>query len=125
VRDGRDSTAIAGLSMGGAHTLEISMNDLADYGYIGVFSSGVFSINQDESFETAHAAALTDASLRDGLEYFWFGIGDEDFLLDTAKASVAMFEERGFDITYHESAGGHTWMNWRDYLNDFAQHLFR
>jgi len=125
VRDARGDTAIAGLSMGGAHTLEISMNDLADYGYIGVFSSGVFSINQDESFETAHAAALTDASLRDGLEYFWFGIGDEDFLLDTAKASVAMFEERGFDIVYHESGGGHTWMNWRDYLNDFAQHLFQ
>ena len=125
VRDARGDTAIAGLSMGGAHTLEISMNDLADYGYIGVFSSGVFSINQEDSFETAHAAALTDASLRDGVEYFWFGIGDEDFLLDTAQASVAMFEEHGFDVVYHESGGGHTWMNWRDYLNDFAQHLFR
>ena len=125
VRDKRGDTAIAGLSMGGMQTLEISMNDLADYGYIGVFSSGVFSINQEDSFATTHAAALTDASLRDGLEYFWFGIGDEDFLLDTAKASVAMFEEHGFDVVYHETGGGHTWMNWRDYLNDFAQHLFR
>jgi enterochelin esterase family protein len=125
VRDGRADTAIAGLSMGGAHTLEISMNDLAAYAYVGVFSSGVFSINQDDSFQTTHRAALEDESLRDGLEYFWFGIGDEDFLLDTAKASVAMFEEHGFDVTYHESGGGHTWMNWRDYLNDFAQHLFR
>jgi enterochelin esterase-like enzyme len=125
VRDTRGDTAIAGLSMGGAHTLEISMNDLADYGYIGVFSSGVFSINQDDSWETEHQAALEDAALRDGLEYFWFGIGDEDFLLDTAKASVAMFEEHGFDVVYHESGGGHTWMNWRDYLHDFAQQLFR
>jgi enterochelin esterase family protein len=125
VRDARGDTAIAGLSMGGMHTLEISMNDLADYGYVGVFSSGVFSIDQNDEFETAHAAALGDTSLRDGLEYFWFGIGDEDFLLDTAKASVAMFEEHGFDVVYHESGGGHTWMNWRDYLNDFAQHLFR
>jgi enterochelin esterase family protein len=124
VRDGRGDTAIAGLSMGGAHTLEISMNDLASYGYIGVFSSGVFSINQDDSYQSAHAAALSDASMREGLEYFWFGIGDEDFLIDTAKASVAMFEEHGFDIVYHESGGGHTWMNWRDYLNDFAQQLF-
>ena len=62
-----------------------------------------------------HRAALEDESLRDGLEYFWFAIGDEDFLLDTATASVAMFRDNGFDVTYHESGGGHTWMNWRDW----------
>jgi len=125
VRDDRANTAIAGLSMGGAHTLEIAMNDLADYGYIGVFSSGVFSINNDDSFQTAHRDALNDASLRDGLESFWFAIGDEDFLLDTATASVAMFRDYGFDVGWHESGGGHTWMNWRDYLHAFAQTLFR
>jgi enterochelin esterase-like enzyme len=124
VRDDRAHTAIAGLSMGGAHTLEISMSDLGDYGFVGVFSSGVFGINDDDSFESEHEAALTDASLRDGLDYFWFGIGDEDFLLDTARATVDMFESHGFDVTYHESGGGHTWMNWRDYLHDFAQQLF-
>jgi enterochelin esterase family protein len=125
VRDGRADTAIAGLSMGGAHTLEISMSDLADYGYVGVFSSGVFGIADNDDFQTEHAGALENASLRDGLEYFWFGIGDEDFLLDTANATVAMFRDHGFDVVYHESGGGHTWMNWRDYLHDFAQRLFR
>ena len=125
VRSGRADTAIAGLSMGGAHTLEISMSDLADFGYVGVFSSGVFGINDDSSFESEHKAALEDASLKSGLEYFWFGIGDEDFLLDTATATVEMLRGHGFDVTYHESGGGHTWMNWRDYLNDFAQQLFR
>jgi len=125
VRTDRDDTAIAGLSMGGAHTLEISMADLAAFGYIGVFSSGVFSINQDDSFKTEHQAALEDAALRQGLEYFWFGIGDQDFLLDTARATVDLFRGYGFDVEYYESGGGHTWMNWRDYLHDFAQQLFR
>lgn len=124
VRDGRADTAIAGLSMGGAHTLEISMSDLDDYAYVGVFSSGVFGIADDDSFETEHRATLENAGLRDGLEYVWFGIGDEDFLLDTAKQTVSMLEGYGFDVTYHESGGGHTWMNWREYLNDFAQQLF-
>lgn len=124
VRDDRANTAIAGLSMGGAHTLEIAMDNLADYAYIGVYSSGVFSINNDDSFQTAHQATLSNAALRNGLEYFWFAIGDEDFLLDTATASVAMFREYGFDISYHESGGGHTWMNWRDYLHAYAQQLF-
>jgi enterochelin esterase family protein len=125
VRAGRAETAIAGLSMGGAHTLEIALDDLGEYGYIGVFSSGVFSVNQDDSYQTAHRAALENPALRNGLEHFWFAIGDEDFLLDTAQASVDMFREFGFDIVYHESGGGHTWMNWRDYLHEFAQQLFR
>lgn len=125
VRTGRSSTAIAGLSMGGAHTLEISMADLGGYAYIGVFSSGVFGIDESDEWQVQHAEALTDAGLRDGLEYFWFAIGAEDFLLDTATASVAMLREHGFDIAWHESGGGHTWENWREYLHDFAQELFR
>jgi enterochelin esterase-like enzyme len=125
VRDDRADTAIAGLSMGGAHTLEISMSDLGAYGYIGVFSSGVFGINDNDDFQAKHKAMLEDASLKDGLEYFWFGVGDQDFLIDTTKATVGMFRDYGFDVVYHESGGGHTWMNWRDYLYDFAQHLFR
>jgi len=125
VRTGRDNTAIAGLSMGGAHTLEITMTNLDEYAYIGVFSSGVFGIDESDQWQDQYAEALTDANLKDGLEYFWFAIGDEDFLLDTATASVAMLREHGFDIVYHESGGGHTWENWREYLEDFAQVLFR
>jgi enterochelin esterase family protein len=125
VRNGRDNTAIAGLSMGGMHTLEIAINDLDQYGYVGVYSSGIFGIADSDDFETEHRATLDDESLKDGLEYFWFAIGDQDFLLDTATASVEMFRGHGFDVGYHESGGGHTWTNWREYLNDFAQQLFR
>jgi enterochelin esterase family protein len=125
VREGREDTAIAGLSMGGAHTLEISIADLAGFGYIGVFSSGVFGINESDEWQREHAAVLDDESLKDGLEYFWFAIGDEDFLLDTATASVEMLRDHGFDIAYHESAGGHTWENWRRYLDQFARVIFR
>jgi enterochelin esterase family protein len=125
VRNGRDNTAIAGLSMGGMHTLEIAINDLDQYGYVGVYSSGIFGIADSDDFETEHRATLDDESLKDGLEHLWFAIGDEDFLLDTATASVEMFRGHGFDVGYHESGGGHTWTNWREYLNDFAQQLFR
>lgn len=125
VRDNRANTAIAGLSMGGAHTLEIAFNDLGSYGYVGVFSSGVFGITDSKAWVERHAAMLNDARLKRGLEHFWFAIGDEDFLLDTATASVAMFREHGFDVDYHESDGGHTWMNWREYLHQFAQGLFK
>lgn len=124
VRTGRADTAIAGLSMGGAHALEIAMSDLEEYGYVGVFSSGVFGIGESTDFEERHAASLGDAARREGLELFWFATGSEDFLLGTTEATVEMFRGHGFDVEYHESGGGHTWINWREYLRDFAPRLF-
>lgn len=125
VRSDRASTAIAGLSMGGAQTLDIAFADPRSYAYVGVFSSGVFGIADDASWENAHRAALDDASAKRGLKLVWFSTGKDDFLLDTTKATVAMLEKHGFDVVYEESAGGHTWINWREYLARFAPQLFR
>ena len=44
VKADRANRAIAGLSMGGAQTLNVAFAKLPDYGYIGVYSSGVFGI---------------------------------------------------------------------------------
>jgi enterochelin esterase family protein len=54
----------------------------------------------------------------------WFGTGKEDFLVKTSKATVEMLKGHGFDLVYRESDGGHTWINWRDYLHEFAPLLF-
>jgi enterochelin esterase-like enzyme len=125
VRNGRADTAIAGLSMGGAQTLDIAFGDLASYGYVGVFSSGVFGIANNSDWENAHGAQLDAAALKRDLDLVWFSTGKDDFLLDTTKATVAMLEKHGFDVVYEESAGGHTWINWREYLTEFAPQLFR
>jgi enterochelin esterase family protein len=125
VRTDRASTAIAGLSMGGAQTLDIAMGDLASYAYVGVYSSGVFGIADGTQWEDAHRAQLDAVAQKRGLELFWFSTGKDDFLIETTKATVAMLEKHGFDVTYEESLGGHTWINWREYLNKFAPQLFR
>ena len=39
--------------------------------------------------------------------------------------SLAIFDRSGIKYTYKESAGGHTWPNWRAYLTQFAPQLFR
>jgi len=125
VETGREDTAIAGLSMGGAQTLDIALNDLTEYAYVGVLSSGVFGVTQDSSWQERYRQTLDDASLKRGLQLVWFSTGKDDFLLDTTKATVALLESHGFDVEYHESAGGHTWINWRDYLASFAPRLFK
>lgn len=120
-----EDTAIAGLSMGGGHALEIAMTALDKYGYVGVFSAGVFGVNEDSSWEDKHSNTLSDGKLRDGLELLWFSTGSEDFLLRTTQATVELLKRHGFDVEYEESAGGHTWINWREYLNVFAPRLFK
>jgi enterochelin esterase-like enzyme len=127
----RDHRAIAGLSMGGMQTLNIAFGDLKDYGYVGVFSSGIFGITgfggrpPSTEWEEQHRAVLDDADLKPGLHLVWFATGSEDFLRQTSTGTVDMLKEHGFDVTYVETGGGHTWINWRDYLSRFAPQLFQ
>lgn len=133
VKADRKNRAMAGLSMGGGQTLNIGFKSLEKFGYLGVFSSGVFGIvprpgvepRQGPSWEEQNKAALDDAKLKKGLKLVWFGTGKDDFLLETSRATVAMLKKHQFDVVYHETEGGHTWLVWRDYLRDFAPLLFR
>jgi enterochelin esterase family protein len=127
----RRHRAIAGLSMGGAQTLEIAFDNLQDYAYVGVFSSGVFGINrtggsEGGGWERIHEKGLDDPVLKEGLKLIWFATGKEDFLLQTSQETVKMLKAHGFDVVYEETAGGHTWINWREnYLPQFVSQLFR
>lgn len=133
VHTDRANTAVAGLSMGGGHTLSIGIPHLGEFGYLGVFSSGVFGRggrgpggdNAGPSWEEQHKRQLEDASLKEGLKLIWFATGKDDFLIETSRSTVEMLRKHGFDVTYKETEGGHTWINWREYLHEFAQYLFR
>jgi enterochelin esterase-like enzyme len=128
----RPHRAMAGLSMGGGQTLNIGMGNLEKFAYLGVFSSGAFSPSggpfEDSSgptWEQVHQAELDKVESKKGLKLVWFSTGNEDFLLKLSRDTVDMLRKHGFDVVYKESTGGHTWINWRDYLNEFAQLLFR
>ncbi len=130
----RDNRAIAGLSMGGGQTLNIAIPNLAEFGYVGVYSSGIFGITGSNrsggsptgpKFEDLHKDVLGNAKLKKGLKLFWFGTGKDDFLVETTRATVEMFKKHNFDVAYDETAGGHTWIVWRDYLHGFAPRLFQ
>jgi enterochelin esterase-like enzyme len=129
----RKSRAMAGLSMGGGQTLNIGIPHLEKFAYLGVFSSGVFGITgggpgvppQGPGFEEQNQAVLDDAKLKKGLKLVWFATGKDDFLVETSRATVAMLKRHHFDVVYQETDGAHTWINWRNYLNEFAPQLFR
>ncbi len=75
-------------------------------------------------WEKANAATLDNAALKKGLRLVWFATGEDDFLLTTTQATVDLLKKHGFEPVFKKSAGGHTWLNWRDYLAEFAPQLF-
>jgi enterochelin esterase-like enzyme len=138
----RAHRAIAGLSMGGNQTLHIAIPRLDQFAYVGVFSSGLLGTAPagrgpapapgtpppapalDTAWERENVAALDNGALKHGLKLFWFATGSEDRLMPTTKATVELFRKHGFAPAFKESAGGHTWLNWREYLSEFAPQLF-
>ena len=127
----RAHRAIAGLSMGGAQTLNVAMRNLDQYAYVGVFSSGVFGITGGGRFgqpgppwEETQKETLDNPQLKEGLKLVWFATGRDDFLIETSQATVDALRKHGFEVVFKESDGGHTWINWRQYLHDFSQLLF-
>jgi enterochelin esterase family protein len=135
----RQHRAIAGLSMGGNQTLNVAIPHLDQFTYVGVFSSGLIGglgrgaaapgspaapPALDSAWEQEHSAALDNASTKKGLKVFWFATGSEDRLMPTTRSTIELFKKHGFAPTFTESGGGHTWANWRDYLNTFAPQLF-
>ncbi|HXR40218.1 MAG TPA: hypothetical protein VN776_14055, partial [Terracidiphilus sp.] len=77
------------------------------------------------TWEEQHKAELDNAVAKKGLKLFWFSTGSDDGLITTTKATVEMLQKHGFKPVFQESTGAHTWINWRNYLNEFAPQLFQ
>jgi len=122
---GRENRAMAGLSMGGQQTLNISLTNLDKFSQLGVFSSGWFGQDGAATFERNNPALFADPKLNDRIKLFWFATGKNDFVMPSTKAVLALLDKHKIRYTYKETEGGHTWPNWRAYLNEFAPLLFR
>ncbi len=120
----RENRAIAGLSMGGFQTLDVTLSHPELFDYVGVFSSGFFGATIDEA-ETKYAKALQDPAFNKGKKLFWVEIGKDDFVMDANKKTLALLDKHNIKYQYKETDGGHTWINWRQYLHEYAPLLFR
>jgi enterochelin esterase-like enzyme len=125
VLPGREQRAIAGLSMGGQQTLNVGLTNLDKFSHLGVFSSGWFGQDGAATFAKNNATLLADPKLNDRIRLFWFATGKDDFVLPSTKAALALLDEHKIRHSYKETEGGHTWPNWRAYLNEFVPLLFR
>ena len=119
--------AIAGLSMGGGQTLNAAFTALDKFAYIGVFSSGagLGGGGAGTTWEDNHKESLDNPKLKKGVKLIWMSTGKDDALITTSRATVEMLKKHGFNPVFNESPGAHTWINWRNYLGEFAPQLFK
>lgn len=121
----KQSRAICGLSMGGFHTLYISLNNPDMFGYSGMFSAaiGVSDASVSPIYQDFDAKLATYFSRKPAL--LWIGCGNTDFLHSANVEFVSKLNENGYPHEYLENEGGHIWRNWRVYLTEFVPKLFK
>ena len=110
--------AMAGLSMGGMQTRQITLANLDKFSHIGMFSGG--SIAADDP-----ALADPDA-FKKKVKVVFVSYGSKENDRRTAKANHAALEKLGIKSVYYESPEtAHEWQTWRRSLYQFAPLLFR
>ena len=109
-----EARAIAGLSMGGGHTISASTLYPAMFDYICPLSAAGSA--NDEQIQALKKA---------GVKLYFLACGTSDFLYEGSKTLDATLTKNGLDHIFYESEGGHTWANWRLYLQTFAPLLFK
>lgn len=125
VKANKANRAVAGLSMGGYHSLHISRYYPNTFDYIGLFSAAIMPNQNVESKVYADIEGTLKKQMENGYKLYWIGIGKTDFLYKNVTDFKQQLDQMGMPHTYRESEGGHIWKNWRVYLTEFAPLLFR
>jgi enterochelin esterase-like enzyme len=125
----RGHRAMAGLSMGANQTIQITMNNLDKFSYIGGFS-GTSNYPNTTEIDTA---TFMNGKFKDGdalnkqIKLFWLGLGTKEPnpFPGSVGAFRAMLDKTGIKHVYYESPGtAHEWLTWRRCLYEFAPLLF-
>jgi enterochelin esterase family protein len=112
---GRESRAMAGLSMGGMQTHTTTMAHLDKFSYIGLLSGG--SIAMSEIKDPAEFKKL--------VKVVFFSNGSVENGA-ASKANAEELKKAGINAVFYESPRtAHEWLTWRRSLHEFAPLLFR
>jgi enterochelin esterase family protein len=129
----REHRAMAGLSMGGMQTFQVTFDHLDLFSYIGGFSGagGMMMMRSGEKpdLKTAFNGALADpATFQKRVHLLWIGVGTNE--PERMKAGLenlhASLDDGKIQHVFYESPGtDHEWQTWRRDLKDFAPRLFQ
>lgn len=109
--------AVAGLSMGGIYTEQITKQHPELFDYIGVLSMGLTPDMPAKEFLTPVKEA--------GYKLYWVGCGKTDIAYQNVERTFAGLKELNMPYTYFGEVGGHSWDTWRKCLFELAPKLFK
>ncbi|MCF0159798.1 MAG: esterase, partial [Bacteroidaceae bacterium] len=111
----KKNRAIAGLSMGGFHSLNISREYPTLFGYVGLFSAaiGVTDPNISPVYQNADEKLATQFNAKNRPALYYIAIGNTDFLFKSNTEYRQKLDALGYPYEYVETEGGHIWRNWR------------
>jgi enterochelin esterase-like enzyme len=114
--------AIAGFSVGGGQALNIGLTNTDKFAYVCSYAPYTATDEFKSNFSnwTPDAAAMNKQ-----LKLFNISVGTEDFLYESVKQNIAMFQEKNLKLDALIVPGGHTWMNCKIYLANTLQQLFK
>lgn len=121
----KSGRAIAGLSMGGFHSLHISKQYPDMFNYVGLFSAAIMPNKEASSPIYENMEGKLKVQFDKNPALYWIAIGKTDFLYKANEEYRKLLDEKGYKYTYYESDEGHIWKNWRIYLTEFVPMLFR
>jgi len=126
----RENRAMAGLSMGGFQTFNITMNNLDKFAWIGGFSgTSAGPSRRPIDAKTTHNGVMADAdAFNKKVHLVWLGIGtaEGELFYNSVKSFRDTLEDAGIKTVFFESEGtAHEWHTWRRSLYDFAPRLFQ
>jgi len=129
---GRDHRAMAGLSMGGMQTFQVTFDHLDLFSYIGGFSGAgnpFLAGNNKFDVKTAYHGALADpTAFAKRVHLLWIGVGtnEPERMKSGLESLHTSLDQGGVEHIFYESPGtDHEWQTWRRDLKDFAPRLFQ
>jgi enterochelin esterase family protein len=114
--------AIAGFSVGGGQTLNIGLTNPDKFAYVCSYApyTGTDEFKNNFSNWSPEASAINKQ-----LKLFTISVGTEDFLYESVKQNISMFQGKGLKLDPFIVPGGHTWMNCKLFLANSLQQLFK
>jgi enterochelin esterase family protein len=125
VKKGKANRAIAGLSMGGFHSMHISKQYPDLFDYVGLFSAAIMPREGVTSEIYQNIDEKLKVQFAKKPKLYYIAIGTADFLFDANTDFRKKLDENNYPYTYYETGEGHIWKNWRIYLTEFAPMLFK
>lgn len=117
-----DKRAIAGLSMGGGHTMNIAFNRPELFRYVIAMSPAAFGVtpgNYPDVFENPQ-------KYNEQFKLFWIPVGEDDNLTGPGDRKLSeAFKAAGVNHEFTLTPGRHEWTVWRNHLNDAMGRVFK